>query len=452
MIKPMLHQQRFAEMWGKKGRVLNLDGCGTGKTMGCVFSVKQNWPDARVLVLAPLSILETAWKDDINTAWPESTVAIADGGKARKLKAFDSGAQWVVTNHDTIKLVAEMQLFRMFDVIIVDEADAFRNMTSQRTKALLLAANYIKYMSTMTATPTPKSVTDIFTLALMTDHGERLGRRFTKFREQVCDGYPIYGAPPGAMKWVDKPEATSRVMTALGDIMTRVTLDDVAELPDVIYENRFVELPTKIRSVYERLEKDSIIEHSAGELNAINAAARINKMLQTVSGAVYNEQGDPLHIHTLRNELAVDLALETDHALIAYNWTHQLDGMMAYAKKKKVPFAVINGSVPAAKRTKIVNDFQAGKYRFILAHPQSAGHGLTLTRANLVVWSSPTYRTDLYEQFNHRIIRNGQKRKTRIAHIMARNSVEEIVYEKQQDKRCKMFDLLDAVAEMAKAA
>jgi SNF2 family DNA or RNA helicase len=214
-----------------------------------------------------------------------------------------------------------------------------------------------------------------------------------------------------------------------------------------------VELPRKIRRDYEFLKRESVLALESGEmLNAVHAGSRMQKLLQTLSGGVYNEDGSVINVHKERYELVLDLVEETDHALVAFNWTHQRDGLITEAKKRKISYAVIDGDTPSLERNRIVHQFQRGNIHVIFAHPQSAGHGLTLTMANRVIWASPTYRADLYEQFNHRIVRTGQQRKTEIIHIAAEETVEEEVYQKMLNKQMNMIDLLNTIAGLSQAA
>jgi SNF2 family DNA or RNA helicase len=452
-FKPFAHQETFANMWGQKSRVLNFDGCGTGKTLACIHAVKTYWPGARVLVLAPLSILRPAWEKDLKFGWPMTTVDVADKSSLRKTKAFEGNCQWILTNHDSVKLIAKNGWQSKFDVLIVDEGDAFRNASSQRSKAIQAVAAEIPVMTLMTGTPTPNSVTDVWHLAYLTDRGKRLGKNFYGFRGQVCYSEPVYGAPPGAQNWIDREGANDHVTERLKDITSRVALDDVTELPETIYRDIGIIIPKKLRDKYEHLKNESILELDNGELiNAVHAGSRTQKLLQTLSGAVYDEEGVAQDLHPERHALVLDLVEETDHCLVAFNWTHQRNGLVAMAKSRKLSYAVIDGSVPAGARAKIVERFQNGELRVIFAHPQSAGHGLTLTKANRIIWSSPTYRADLYEQFNHRIIRTGQRRKTEVIHLSGVDTAEEIVYQKLGTKTARMRDLLETLTELNKAA
>lgn len=452
---PFEHQREAAELWHDRGRMLDFSGCGTGKTLSCIHAVKTYWPDARVLVLGPLSILEPAWLKDIQFGWPETTAEVAYARNREKV--FMGNAQWIITNHDAIKTVWKEQWQHLFDIIIIDEGDIFRNRTSDRSRAAANVCLSIPNAIVMTGTPTPNTVLDVWHLAFLIDRGERLGKNYYGFRQQVCTPQAIPGVAK-AMKWTDKPMANDLVTSMLADITHRVRLEDVQELPDIITREITVKLPTKLKREYEELKRNSMLMLESGELlNAVHAGSRMQKMLQLLSGAVYNENGEPKDLHTDRHSLVLDMVEETDHALVAFNWHHQKDGLVKAAKARQRAgtlgkFAVIDGSTKVAVRNQIVEQYQNGQIHVIFAHPQSAGHGLTLTKANRIIWASPTYRADLYEQFNHRIYRTGQTRKTEIIHIAADGTAEQEVYEKLMGKVSRMDDLLTTLVELSQAA
>lgn len=184
MFQPFKHQREFADFWYEKGRVLNLSGCGTGKTGAVIHFVKTYFPGARVLVLGPLSILRPAWGGDLDSFWPQTTWDIAYA--KNRAKVFEGNSQWVITNHDAIKPIEKEGWHHQFDILVVDEADGFRNKDSQRSKAMNKVCKEMPLVTLMTGTPTPKSVTDIWHLACCIDGGERLGRNYFGFRSQVC--------------------------------------------------------------------------------------------------------------------------------------------------------------------------------------------------------------------------------------------------------------------------
>jgi SNF2 family DNA or RNA helicase len=84
----------------------------------------------------------------------------------------------------------------------------------------------------------------------------------------------------------------------------------------------------------------------------------------------------------------------------------------------------------------------------VFAHPQSAGHGLTLTKATSAIWASPTYNAEHFQQFNRRIYRAGQTQKTETILIAAKNTWEPTVYEKLQTKLGRMEELLTVLNKL----
>jgi len=164
---------------------------------------------------------------------------------------------------------------------------------------------------------------------------------------------------------------------------------------------------------------------------------------------VYDENGLTQYIHQDRYDLVMDLLDVRKHSLVAFNWKHERDALVQLAEKRGYSYEVIDGEIPAHKRSNIVERFQAGQLKVLFAHPQSAGHGLTLTKATTAIWCSPTYNAEHFQQFNRRIHRSGQTQKTMIA---ARDTWEEHVYKKLNGKLNRMESLLTILNDLHKEA
>ena len=148
--------------------------------------------------------------------------------------------------------------------------------------------------------------------------------------------------------------------------------------------------------------------------------------------------------------MVMSLIVERRHSLVAFNWRHEREQLVALAEKQKIKYAVIDGQTPSNKRADIVERFQAGQLQCIFAHPQSTSHGLTLTKANTVIWSSPTYNAEHFQQFNRRIYRAGQTKRTEVICIAARHTWETEVYKKLEKKLTRMEDLLGTLNTLRK--
>jgi SNF2 family DNA or RNA helicase len=434
-MEAFAHQTKTTEHILAHPRSLITSDPGTGKTRSVIdaFAVR----GGKMLVLAPLSILQASWGDDIDKFSPDLSYSIAYA--KNRDKAFKSDAQVVITNHDAVKwLLKNKQLLSSFNTICIDEFTAFKNKDSQRSKALAKLIQTFNFRVAMSGTPNSNTILDIWHPTFLMDDGERLGRRFYSFRSHVCtsrfNGF--------ANEWVDKEDSEEIVAAALSDINIRYSLEDCIDMPPQSFHTLHTELPPQIRQAYETLAQDNVLYTGAATINAVNAGAKVKKLLQLCTGAIYDENGEPQKIHTERYELVIDLVEARKQSLVAFNWKHERKALTELADKRKIKYAVIDGDTPAHKRGEIVDRLQAGQLQVVFAHPQSAGHGLTMTKATAVIWASPTYNAEHYQQFNRRIYRAGQTKKTEVIHIAAKDTWEPDVYDKLSHKVSKMDDLL----------
>ena len=442
MLKQFDHQIKTTNFLLKAPCALVTSDPGTGKTRSVIDAYAQR-KEGRMLVLAPLSILSASWGDDIKKFQPGITHVVAYA-KNRE-QAFKSDADVVIANHDAVKwIVKNEHLLTGFNTLCIDEFTAFKNKDSQRSKAILKLASKFKYRIAMSGTPNSNTILDIWHPTLIVDGGERLGKRFYGFRSAVCtsrfNGF--------ANEWVDKPNAQEIVAASIKDINIRYKLEDCIDMPEQSVHTMCVQLTPEIMKQYKLLAEDSVLYTGQATINAINAGARVKKLLQLCTGSVYTEDGKSLGVHSERYELVMQLVSERKHSLVAFNWRHEREHLVKLAEEMGIEYDVIDGETPANKRKDIVDRMQAGQLQVVFAHPQSAGHGLTLTKATTVIWASPTYNAEHYQQFNRRIYRVGQTQKTEIIHIAASDTWEPDVYTKLENKLERMEYLLDILNQL----
>lgn len=446
MPKLFAHQERTRDFILENANVLVFSDPGTGKTASVLAAIEKHRKEnggGRALVLAPKSILEAAWTADCRTFTPKLTIAAAYA--KNRIDAFRMGTDIVVTNHDAVTwLVKNKHILDEFDFLCIDESTAFKNKDSQRSKAIAALAPQFKIRVPMTGTPMPNGLIDVWHQAFLADLGTRLGTRFYAFRSVTHEPQTV---AYDIQKWVEKDGARETVADILSDITIRYALRDCVDVPDnFIPPPREVPLSKALRKQYEDMLREAILQLEEGEVEAINAVSLRTKLLQIASGTVYGPDGKAFLLDTARYELVAEMIAERDHSICAFLWKHQRNGIIEALKAVGITeVAVIDGETPDRERPQIVKDFQAGKYRALLAHPQSAGHGLTLTRAATCIWPSPTYNAEHYHQFNARIDRNGQKRETEIIRIQAQDTVESAVYAALETKTQGQIGLLELV-------
>lgn len=431
-VKPFEHQDETANFILNNDIVLNTSDPGTGKTLSHLLGfMRRRSADKskRLLVIAPKTLLQTAWGNDIHKFTPELSYSIA--WSEDRFTPFKKKPDVVLINHDGVGWLQEnTHLLEGVTDLVIDESTAFKNSNAQRSKHLSKLAPRFTFRAAASGTIMPNSVLDVWHQVFILDQGARLGKSFYHFRHHVCDAVPTYGGR--YTQWVDKPGIVESISSLLKDITVRYKLEDCIDIPENYKTWIEFDMPPKIRDAYCTMEHDAVVQFKSGALvNAVNAASVRTKLLQILSGAVYDENGEYHVVDSSRYELITDLIQSRQQCLVGFMWRHQRDLLTAFARKAKITHAVIDGSVPVDKRAEIVDDFQAGKYRVIYAHPQSAGHGLTLTAGKHTIWSSPTDKAEHFDQFFRRIYRNTQTDKTETVLVSANNTVESILYQQQ---------------------
>jgi SNF2 family DNA or RNA helicase len=442
ILAPYAHQSKTTNFILSHPRCLITSDPGTGKTRAVLDAIT-NLP-GKTLVLAPLSILEAAWVDDIKKFQPNIKFGVAYA-KNRKKIFTDTSHEMVITNFEAVNFLHKNpHLLKGFTTIVIDEFTAFKNKDSQRSKNLRNFISLFTYRIAMSGTPNSNSILDLWHPVLLVDDGDHLGQRFYSYRNQVCT--PKFNG--FANEWVDKPGIEQAVAARLSDITIRYKLEDCIDLPENIVRTVRTNLSPEVQRMYNDFSKDSVLYTKMGTINAVHAGARVKKLLQIISGGVYDEDGLVQYLHQERYDIVMDLVSERKHSIVAFNWRHERDALIELATKQKISYEVIDGSVPAEKRKDIVQRFQAGHIRVLFCHPQSAGHGLTLTKATTAIWCSPTYNAEHFQQFNRRIHRASQTQKTETILIAARKTWEEEVYKKLNGKLGKMENLLHILTEL----
>lgn len=431
-MKPLYeHQKTDVARLLNTPHLFNASDPGTGKSRTTIETIRQDPERRPALILAPKSILKASWGNDIAEFAPELTYAIAQPNN-RQAALDDPRADIVITNHDAVNKLAktDTRALKRFKFVVIDESTAYKNHTAQRSIAVRALTKNTPHRVCMSGTPAPQSVLDLWHQYALVDDGERLGKRFYAFRAVCCN--PTARQVGGRVfhTWESKPGIQSVIAQQVADITIRRTLDDCLEIPQ---QNNYMlkyTPNTAVMASYTAMEQDSLVEFQDGRIAVgIHASAARAKALQILSGAVYDDESYSL-VDTERYDLVLDLVEQREHSLVAFNWKHQSHYLATAARQRKLEFAVIDGNTSYADRTDIVDRYQKGHYRVLFAHPQCAGHGLTLTKARTTIWASPTDSIEHYLQFNRRTRRAGQTEKTEVINICATNTLEENVYKR----------------------
>lgn len=439
MFTPFDHQRTTADFLTLNPRCFVFNEAGTGKTSAAAWAADYLMTQGkvkRVLIICPVSIMETAWRSDLFKTVMHRTVAIAQGTRTQRQNIIKGNYDFIVINFDGVKVVREELEAGGFDLVIVDEANAVKSVTTDRWKALATLIKPTTRLWMMTGTPASQSPLDAYGLAKLVNP-DAVPRFFGAFRDRVMIKLTQY-------KWAPRQEAQNIVHQVLQPAI-RFTKEECLDLPDMLYSTREVPLTAQQIKYYEALRKQMITVAAGSEITAVNAAAMLNKLLQVSQGAVYTDDGDVVEFDVANrvNEL-LDVIAQTDHKVLVFvPYRHTLEMVEARVKAAGYTTATIHGGIAAPRRADIIKQFQTeDDPRILIMIPQATAHGITLTRANQVVWWGPVSSTEIYLQANSRAHRAGQTNKVTITHLQG-SPVERRLYTMLQNKIDLHMDLVE---------
>lgn len=412
---------------------------GLGKTVSTLTAVEKLMYDYldvnSVLVIAPKRVAETVWAEEAQN-WEHLqhlTFSKIIGTERQRLEAFHRKADIHIISRDNIAWLCGICASSLpYDMLVIDELSSFKNHQSQRFKALRLARPWVKRVVGLTGTPAPNGLIDLWPQIYLMDRGERLGKTITNYRNTYftpgrSNGYVVYN-------YNLQEGSEQAIRNKIGDICISMQAQDYLNMP--MLTNNYVKLkmPKDILAAYRKFEKDSIMKlinsDNEVEITALNAAGLSNKLLQFANGAIYDEDKNVYPIHDIKLEALEEIVEEACGKPVLVAWTYQFDRdrIMRYLSKYRPR---------ELKTAKDIQDWNAGKVQLMLAHPASAGHGLNLQAGgNIIVWFGLTWSLELYQQFNARLYRQGQKQGVIIHHLyMAQTHDEDVILAlKNKDK------------------
>lgn len=414
---PMAHQIETAAFLTLHRKAFVFSEPGTGKTLSALWAadyLMRIGKVRRVLILCPLSIMQSAWLGDLNNSIIHRSAVVAHHAQSsRRIEMVQEDYEFVIANYDGLNLIAnEIIADGRFDLVIVDEANAYKTQTTRRWKALKAILTPKTNLWMMTGTPAAQSPVDAYGLAKLVNP-DGVPNFFTAWRDKVMHKITLY-------KWSPKKEAQDIVHEALQPSI-RYTKEQCLDLPPVVTTTREVPL-TPQQAKYYNLLKDQMLIQAAGEtISAVNAAAGVSKLLQISCGAAYTDDKGVVEFDSApRLAVLEEILEETSRKVIIFAlFRSTISTVLDYLNKKGYVAEAIHGDVPPTKRADIIRRFQhEPTTRVLVMQPQATAHGITLTAADTVVFYGPLMSVEQYVQCIARSDRKGQDSdKVTVIHI-----------------------------------
>ena len=347
------------------------------------------------------------------------------GSQAKRIRALNTPADLYVINRENVCwLVDYYRNAWPFDMVVIDESSSFKSHSAKRFKALAGISSRISRMVELTGTPSPNGLADLWSQVYLLDGGERLGKRYSQFRERYFQP-DKRGADGMVYSYEAKPGTEESILAKISDICISMKAEDYLELPDLTYHEVLVELDKKSWKAYQDLERKMILELPEDDelISVTSAAALSNKLLQLANGAVYDEDRQVHEVHDCKIEAFLELveSLQGKPVLVFYNYQHDRERILKALAKSGL-------RIRELKTTQDEDDWNAGRIDILLTHPASSAYGLNLQQGgNHVIWFGLTWNYELYTQANKRLHRQGQVNKVIIHHLVSTGTRDEDV-------------------------
>lgn len=308
----------------------------------------------KVLIVAPIAVVKGVWRQEA-LEWPRTktlTFSMVIGTPQQRLKALQAEADIYLTNYENLTWLFNLEEQFHFDAVVYDESTKLQSASSKRfagkgryydekkevwvkaQKGVKHVAADFDYRYIVTGTPKPGEYSGLWSQVYCLDQGEALLPTITAFRHKW---YYQYG-PQFYQLAIRDDEAKEEIKSRLKDICYHIPRKEVAAvLPKVVERTYHVELPPKVRSVYDELEEDFFIAFDDidedGEeyvVTVANTAVLSNKLQQVTQGSIYDDKRNVKVLHHEKLDMLDALVsdLGSRNAIIIYNYQHDVDSLL----------------------------------------------------------------------------------------------------------------------------
>lgn len=412
---------------------------GLGKTAISLTAIDELMFDyfdvAKVLVIAPLRVAQDTWSKECEK-WDHLQglrISKVLGSEKERKQALYRKADIYIINRENVEWLTKSYKWD-FDMIIIDELSSFKSNSAKRFKALRKVRPLAKRVVGLTGTPAPNSLIDLWSQINLLDMGVRLGRFIGNYRNSYFE--PDKRSRDVIFSYKLREGSEQAIYDRISDICVSMKACDYLHMPDRIENIVEVSMDQKEMALYKQLEREMLLPFEDGDIDAVNAAALSNKLLQMANGAVYDEFREVKQIHTKKLDALEDLieAANSKPVLVFYSYIHDKDRISKRFETTEL------------KTSDDITRWNNGEIQIAIAHPASTGHGLNLQAGgSTVIWFGMTWSLELYQQANARLWRQGQKDTVVIHHIICKGTMDEQVMIALAKKEVGQRALIDAV-------
>lgn len=456
MIELMKHQKDGVDFILKNGGIGALFWeIGCGKTIGALNiykNLREKNPGLKMFVICPLSLIESAWGEDINKFTDYVYCNLYKYPVDIPAEIYIANFEYIISkkNQDILNLFLSKHQW----LCVIDESSRLKNNTAKTTKTILKIKDKFKYRVVMSGTPAPNSELEYWgQISFLQDrifHPSFYAFRNTYFHlargNQVIPGqtYSKMGMADlfkKGWKYSISKQNRERMFARMAPLCNFVKKIDCVDLPEQIDQVRTFEIDGEQLNAYKSMKNHSIAEimqesKDPSFVVAKIALTKLMKLRQITSGFAIDDQsqikkfGINPRIKELKNTLE---EIGDKQVIIWCNFHQEFRDVSEIIDSDK--YCMIYGEIPIQQREQAIIDFKDGKKQYLIANPASAGHGLTFVNCSIQIFYSIDFSFEKYEQARGRIHRVGQKNQCLYIHLLCEDSIDKYVFDVVNKKK-----------------
>lgn len=409
------------------------DDMGLGKTIQAITLLLSRASDGPALVLAPTSVCKN-WQDEFLRFGPTLSAALfSESNRVQCVKDASAGSV-VICSYGLLNTSSEILCSIEWSSIVIDEAQAIKNMATQRSKAVMELKGRFRMVTT--GTPVENHLGELWNIFRFINPGllgtaEEFNRRFATPIQQRQDH-----------------ETRQRLKTLISPfILRRLKSQVLDELPPKTESIVYVEPSKEEIAFYESLRRKALEDLTNDDPGGkhFRILAHIMKLRRACcspSLAVpdISIKGSKLDVFA---ECVAEILDNNHRALVFSQFTDHLEIVKNYCESKKITYKYLDGSTPARERARRISEFQQGDGLLFLMSLKAGGVGINLTGADYVILLDPWWNPAVEDQATARAHRMGQERPVTIYRLITRGTIEEKIIDLHKHKR----DLAESLLE-----
>ena len=454
-LKPYKHQLTALEKsWNKQNYAYFME-MGTGKTKVLIDNMSMLYDKGKIdgaLIIAPKGVVKTWYEQELPAHLPEhienvtilwqSNITKSQQEKLDSLFEIETALHILVMNVEAFSTDKGVKFAAKFlnshkTLMAVDESTTVKTPTAKRTKNIIDLGKYAKYKRILTGSPVTKNPLDLYSQCEFLDPYLLDFTSYYAFRNRYAEMKTMH-IRGRSIQVVNEFKNLGELSDTLGNFSYRVLKEDCLDLPDKIFTKRHISLTPDQFKVYQQMKKQAIAVLNGKVTSTMTVLTQLMRLHQITCGHFTADDGTTQLLPNNRISELMNILEETEgKAIIWANYQRDVNQIIQAIVKEYGKESIVDyyGLTPQDERQENIKKFQNGdECRFLVGTPQTGGYGITLTKANTVIYFSNGYDLEKRLQSEDRAHRIGQKKAVTYIDIICEDTVDEKIVKALREK------------------